>query len=174
MLDLTPWQTVGPFFEIAMPAPGLVRLAHEGNPGVRIRIEGSVRDGAGAPINDAVVETWQADAAGGYGDFDGFARMLTEQDGTFALETIKPGAVPGPGGGLQAPHLVAGILARGLLGRLVTRLYFDDEAETARDPILALVPPGRRSTLIARTIEPGRYRFDVVLQGPDETVFFDV
>jgi protocatechuate 3,4-dioxygenase alpha subunit len=97
----------------------------------------------------------------------------TGADGSFVLETIKPGVVPGPDGRPQAPHLVVGILARGLLTRLVTRLYFADEAN-APDPILALVPAPRRSTLIARRIAEGRYRFDIVLQGEGETVFFDV
>jgi protocatechuate 3,4-dioxygenase, alpha subunit len=172
MPGLTPWQTLGPFFHGALPFEKGPILAG-GGPGVII--EGTMRDGAGAPVADGLVETWQADAAGRYADpaFDGFGRAATDGEGRFALQTVKPGAVAGPDGRLQAPHLVMGVLARGLLTRLVTRLYFEDEAN-AQDPILALVPPARRPTLIARRAAEGRYRFDIVLQGDGETVFFDV
>jgi protocatechuate 3,4-dioxygenase alpha subunit len=172
---LTPSQTVGPFFHGALPFAGGHILANGGTAGRPIVVEGTLRDGAGAAVADGLIETWQADADGRYRDpaFDGFGRVPTRADGGFVLETIKPGPVPAPDGRPQAPHLVVGVLARGLLTRLVTRLYFEDEAN-APDPILALVPAARRPTLIARRIAEGRYRFDIVLQGDGETVFFDV
>jgi protocatechuate 3,4-dioxygenase alpha subunit len=154
--------------------------------GTRVSIEGTVRDGAGEPAPDVLIEVWQANAAGRYHHpddgqdqpldpaFDGFGRVATGPDGRFGFETVKPGAVPGPGGRPQAPHLVVGVMARGLLVRLVTRIYFEDEAANAKDPILERVPASRRPTLIASRLGPGRYRFDVRLQGEGETVFFDV
>ncbi len=185
MPPLTPSQTVGPFFAILVPARGRVRLYADRAEGVPIRVEGSVRDGAGQAVPDALVETWQADEAGRYAHpddprhdgpdpaFAGFGRVHTDAAGRFVIETVKPGRAPGPGG-LQAPHLLVGLFARGLLARLVTRVYFDDEPSNDGDPILACVPPDRRSTLIATSREGGLYRFDIVLQGQDETVFFDV
>jgi protocatechuate 3,4-dioxygenase, alpha subunit len=161
-------------------------VVRPGTKGTRIVIEGSVRDGAGAPAADVLIETWQADAGGRYhhaedrqpqprdADFDGFGRVPTSDDGRFTIETVKPGPVPGPKGRPQAPHIVLGILGRGILTRLLTRLYFDDEAANGQDPILELVPAERRPTLIARRVGDGRYRFDIVLQGQHETVFFDV
>jgi protocatechuate 3,4-dioxygenase alpha subunit len=184
--DPTPSQTVGPFFHHALPFEGGGILVRPGTQGQRIVIEGTVRDGAGAPAADVLVESWQADAGGRYHHpedrqpqpmdeaFDGFGRVPTSDDGRFAIETVKPGAVPGPRGRAQAPHLVLGILGRGLLTRLITRLYFDDEAANAQDPILELVPAERRRTLVARRVAEGRYHFDIVLQGQGETVFFDV
>jgi protocatechuate 3,4-dioxygenase alpha subunit len=154
--------------------------------GVRIIIEGTVRDGSGAAAPDVLVEVWQANAAGRYQHpddaqdkpvdpaFDGFGRVATDALGRFVFETIKPGPVPGPGGRPQAPHLVVGVMARGLLANLVTRIYFEDEEANARDPILEIVPAERRGTLIASRLASGRYRFDVRLQGENETVFFDV
>ena len=186
MPDPTPSQTVGPFFHHALPFEGGGILVRPGTQGQRIVIEGTVRDGAGAPAADVLIESWQADAGGRYHHpedrqpqpmdeaFDGFGRVPTSDDGRFAIETVKPGAVPGPRGRAQAPHLVLGILGRGLLTRLITRLYFDDEAANAQDPILELVPAERRRTLVARRVAEGRYHFDIVLQGQDETVFFDV
>jgi len=184
MAPLTPSQTVGPFFHF-----GLICTPPEGPPadvaGERIRITGDVRDGAGSPITDALIEFWQADASGHYahpddpgavvpGGFDGFARVATDADGRYLLVTIKPGRVPAPDGSTQAPHLLVGVLARGLLQRLVTRLYFADEPSNDTDAILRLVPEARRTTLLARTVGEGEYRFDIVLQGNGETVFFDV
>ena len=181
MAELTPFQTVGPFFEVVMPAPGRSPRNLPGPEVRRILVEGIVRDGSGAPVPDALIETWQADASGRYrepGDdptsFDGFGRIPTDDRGRFELTTIIPGSVPGPAGALQAPHLAVGVLARGVLTRLVTRIYFEGEPANQGDPILALVPPERRETLIARRLGGDRYRFDIVLQGPDETVFFDV
>ena len=185
MPSLTPSQTVGPFFAILVPERGRLRLRAEGASGVPIRVQGTVRDGKGTAVADALVEIWQADAAGRYhhpddpragapdASFTGFGRIHTDAAGAFAVETIKPGRVPGSGG-RQAPHLVVGLFARGLVARLVTRIYFDDEPSNAGDPILALVPGDRRPTLIAASRGDGAYRFDIALQGPDETVFFDV
>jgi len=179
--ELTPFQTVGPFFEVAVPAPGRSPRIRPGTEGRRIRIEGTVRDGAGAPVPDALIETWQADAAGRYpgsqsdaARFDGFARIPTDDMGRFELVTILPGSVPGPGEAPQAPHLVVGVLARGILTRLVTRIYFEGVPGNEDDAILARVPAPRRETLIARSIGEDRFRFDIVLQGEHETVFFDV
>jgi protocatechuate 3,4-dioxygenase alpha subunit len=186
MAELTPFQTVGPFFAICLSESGCAHIASENAIGRRIAIEGTVRDGAGAVVSDALVEIWQANAAGRYAhpddhqskpldpNFTGYGRAPTNDEGRFVIETIMPGRVPGPGGTLQAPHLLLGILARGILTRLVTRLYFDDEPSTREDPVLALVPAERRATLLARPMGDDRYRFDLVLQGDGETVFFDV
>jgi protocatechuate 3,4-dioxygenase alpha subunit len=186
MPGLTPFQTIGPFFAFALPFSGGDTLADEVTPGTRIVIEGRVRDGAGAPMPDALVEIWQANARGQYRHpadpdhtpadepFGGFGRTVTDDDGRFSFTTIKPGLVPAPRAGTQAPHIVVGLLGRGILTRLVTRIYFDDEPANASDLILGLVPVERQSTLLARRVGAGRYQFDIVVQGPRETVFFDV
>jgi protocatechuate 3,4-dioxygenase alpha subunit len=198
-LGQTPWQTVGPFFHYALPHPGgadlvggsglgarpdLTAAGHAPlpalapRPGLRgevLTLRGRVLDGAGEAVPDALVETWQADAEGRYdGDAPRFGRCATQDDGGFAFVTVRPGRVAGPGGALQASHIAVGVLGRGLLRRLVTRLYFADDAALDEDPVLALVPPDRRGTLLAQADGPGVYRFDIVLQGPGETVFFDV
>jgi protocatechuate 3,4-dioxygenase alpha subunit len=208
----TPWQTVGPFFHYALPWRGaadlaggadlgaradlvpdghfLLRAPAERGPiaGERIEITGTLSDGAGAPVPDALIEVWQANAAGRYAspdddrpaipldpDFAGFGRAATSADGTFRFRTIRPGRVPGLGNTLQAPHLAVSVMARGILKRLVTRIYLEDGEGADDDPILALVPAGRRKTLIARReADAGSYRFDIRLQGEGETVFFDI
>ena len=186
MPPLTPSQTVGPFFAILVPEQGRLTLAGDATPGRCIVVEGAIRDGAGRPVPDALIEIWQANAAGlcnhpedGRTDgpdpaFDGFGRVHADAEGCFRIETVKPGPVPGPEDASQAPHLVVGLFARGLLTRLVTRIYFEDEPSNAHDPILARVPAARRSTLVAARSGEGRYRHAIVLQGPGETVFFDV
>jgi protocatechuate 3,4-dioxygenase, alpha subunit len=179
----TPWQTVGPFFHYGLIREGGADLVADGHDG-RIAIVGRVVDGDGQPVPDALVEIWQADAAGRYAhpddpnhhaadpSFPGFGRSATADDGSFRFLTIRPGRVAGPGNSLQAPHIAVGIMARGMLKRLTTRLYFADAPENAEDPILALVPPTRRDTLIAKR-EGDAWRFDIVLQGDAETVFLD-
>ncbi len=178
MADLTPFQTIGPYFAVAMPAPGHDRLADDSVPGERIRLEGRLLDGAGDPRPDGLIETWQADAKGHFrasGDgFVGFGRVPTDSAGGFGLDTVRPGPVPGPAGTIQAPHLLVSVLARGILTRLVTRIYFSDEPANRSDPVLALVPEARRHTLIANRTADGTFRIDLILQGPNETVFFDV
>lgn len=177
-------QTVGPFFAIGMDWPGDADLTRDDPAGERLTLRGRVLDGDGAPVPDAVVEVWQADAEGRYrhpadprgaeARFAGRGRAAVDAEGVFEIRTIRPGAVPGPGETTQAPHLSLTVFARGLLRHLATRVYFADEAEAnAHDPVLALVPADRRSTLIARQ-EGGSYRFDVVLQGPGETVFLEL
>jgi protocatechuate 3,4-dioxygenase alpha subunit len=173
--DLTPSQTIGPYFTVLVPREPRPALVAPGATGRRVVVEGTVRDGAGASVPDALVETWQADSLGHYQDGSvGFARVSVGDHGEFEIDTVIPGAVPGPDDAPQAPHLVIGVFARGLLQRLVTRLYFPDHGDLDRDPILRLVPPSRRATLVAVPSGPDRYRFDIVLQGPGETVFFDV
>jgi protocatechuate 3,4-dioxygenase, alpha subunit len=179
----TPWQTVGPFFHYGLIRKGGADLVADGHDG-RIAIVGRVIDGDGQPVPDALVEIWQADAAGRYAHPDdpdhaitdpaflGFGRSATQADGLFCFTTIRPGRVAGPGNSLQAPHIAIGIMARGLLKRLTTRLYFADAPENAEDPILALIPPERRGTLIAER-DGDAWRFDIVLQGAAETVFLD-
>ena len=186
MRALTPSQTVGPFFHVAFPVRGYETLVTDATPGPRIVVEGSVLDGAGNPVPDALIEIWQANASGCWNHpedprsperdraFEGFGRVGTGIDGRFAIETVKPGALPEPDGQLRAPHLLVGVFARGLLTRLVTRIYFEDEPSNAHDPTLALVPADRRSTLVARRSRDGTYAFEIVLQGSRETVFFDV
>jgi protocatechuate 3,4-dioxygenase alpha subunit len=186
----TPSQTVGPFFHLGMDRREWADLT-SGNPaGERIAIEGQVRDGDGAPVPDAVIELWQANAAGRYNhpddtqtdkpldpNFRGFGRVATDTDGRFRLTTIKPGPVPGRGNALQAPHINLAIFARGLLIHLYTRIYFAGQPENAGDPLLASIEDGAvRQTLLARA-EPGNpalYRFDIVLQGENETAFLDI
>ena len=194
-LQQTPSQTVGPFFAYGLtpeqygyPFPALAGsvLVDDETPGERIRITGRVLDGENNPVPDAMLEIWQADAAGRYAHpadprgsnlrFTGFGRCGTGTDpeNRFVFDTIKPGP-PGEG---QAPHVNVILFMRGLLSHVFTRIYFDDEAEAnARDPVLASVETARRHTLIAarQTTPAGTvYRLDLHLQGPDETVFFDV
>jgi protocatechuate 3,4-dioxygenase alpha subunit len=180
----TPSQTVGPYFAIGLPWPRGPLAVSESAQGA-ISISGTVYDGAGAPVPDSVIETWQADPDGrfadlhGYGEasaysgFRGFARYAAEDgDGRYEIVTLKPGPVPGLEGGVQAPHIDVSVLARGMLNRCVTRIYFGDEEQAnAADPVLARVPPERRATLLAEPVQGG-YRFDIRLQGADETVFF--
>jgi protocatechuate 3,4-dioxygenase alpha subunit len=183
----TPSQTVGPYFHIGLPSdeggPELVPPDHPD----AIRIVGTVVDGAGETVDDALIEVWQANRAGRYDHpedprtelpleegFRGFGRCETGADGRYRFLTVKPGPVPAPGGGLQAPHIEVSVFARGLLKRLATRIYFPDEtAANGADPVLSLVEPERRHTLVA-VPEDGALRFDIHLQGDDETVFFDV
>jgi protocatechuate 3,4-dioxygenase alpha subunit len=170
---LTPSQTVGPFLHLALSWPDGPDVVPAGAPGA-VLVGGRVLDGAGAPVADALVETWQADAAGSYDPGWGFGRCPTDAGGAWAVRTLKPGRVPAADGRLQAPHLAVSVFARGLLDRVVTRVYFADEAEANdADPVLALVAPPRRSTLLAVPVEGG-YRFDVHLQGTDETVFLAI
>jgi protocatechuate 3,4-dioxygenase alpha subunit len=177
-LGQTPSQTIGPFFHFSLPWEGGADLvgAHQANR--VIEISGRVLDGAGEPVGDALLEIWQADAAGAHAaseDFIGFGRCATDAEGFYRFRTLFPGRSPAPGGGLQAPHVALSVLARGLLKRLATRIYFEDGEGNAEDPVLGLVPPGRRSTLVA-TLQGSAagYRFDILLQGERETVFFDV
>jgi protocatechuate 3,4-dioxygenase alpha subunit len=174
----TPSQTVGPFLSIGLPWPDGPDVVPAGTPGA-VLIVGTVFDGAGDPVPDAMVETWQADPDGRFDHPDdprgrvagwrGFGRCPTDDHGDYEIRTVLPGALPG-----QAPHLDVSVFARGLLHRVVTRIYFPDHAEAhADDPVLAAVPATRRDTLVAARRDGG-YRFDVRLQGPGETVFFDV
>jgi protocatechuate 3,4-dioxygenase alpha subunit len=179
----TPSQTVGPFLSIGLPWPDGPFVVLDADPN-GFWVHGVVTDGAGEPVPDALVETWQADPDGRFdhpddprgavSGFRGFGRCPTDDTGRYAIRTLKPGPVPGPDGAPQAPHVDVSVLARGLLHRVVTRVYFADEpdANTA-DPVLLTVPADRRATLIAMPDEEG-YRFDIRLQGEQETVFFDV
>jgi len=185
-LQATTSQTVGPYLHIGLTWLNTDVIAPSGSAGEHVQISGTIVDGQGAPIPDAVIEIWQADHLGRFAHpedgragqmeagFRGFGRIPTDNAGTFRLSTIKPGRVPGPEGGLQAPHLLVAIFARGLLKHLVTRLYFPDEPANAQDPILSLVEPARRSTLIAMPAGKGKLEWNVVLQGEQETVFFDL
>ena len=173
-------QTVGPFFNFGLTTnPDLGVLGGDGVPGERIRLEFRVFDGDGAPApGDCMIEIWQADSAGNYAQpgFNGFGRLETTPDGCCTFDTVKPGRVAGLDGNLQAPHINVVVFARGLLRHLHTRVYFAAEPANAEDAVLALVPAERRSTLLARPVEgdPKSWRFDIRLQGEDETVFFDV
>jgi protocatechuate 3,4-dioxygenase, alpha subunit len=163
MTGLTPSQTVGPFFAIGLPFEAGPYACEQDAPDA-IWVRGTVYDGAGDPVPDALIETWQTSPT----DFRGFTRCATGPDGSYAIRTRRPGPVPGPDGRPQAPHLAVSVFARGLLDRVVTRIYFEDGA----DPILSTVDPSRRATLVATPNEDG-YRFDIRLQGEGETVFFE-
>jgi protocatechuate 3,4-dioxygenase alpha subunit len=168
-------QTVGPYWHIGLSWLTIDRLAATDVPGEPITIEGQVIDGDGQPVTDALIEIWQANSAGQYGhpDFLGFGRVPTDAKGRFQFQTIKPGPVVDPQRGQQAPHLLVSVFMRGLLKRLVTRVYFPDEPRNADDFVLRRVPPERRATLVARQIAPQKLEWNVILQGEDETVFFD-
>ena len=182
----TPSQTVGPFFKPALIHSGQESLVTASTRGERVAIEGCVLDGDAAAVSDAMIELWQANADGCYDhpedlqervrdrDFHGFGRAATDERGRFRFHTIKPGPVAGPETALQAPHINVSIFARGLLKRLVTRIYFPDDPLNAGDAVLNAIAPARRSTLIAQIERPGVLRFDIVLRGEHETVFFDV
>jgi protocatechuate 3,4-dioxygenase alpha subunit len=192
-LGITPSQTVGPFLAIGLPWPDGPFVVPPGTPG-EIVIEGCVYDGAGQPVPDALVETWQADPASGFdhpddprgravppAGFRAFGRSATDRAGNYRIVTLRPGPLPSPDGGIEAPHLDVSVFARGLLDRVVTRIYFSDETEAnAADPVLATIADaGRRATLIAEAVPDLagaglHFRFDVRLQGDNETVFFDV
>jgi protocatechuate 3,4-dioxygenase alpha subunit len=177
-LPATTSQTVGPYFSIGLNSLLRSDLAEPGVQGERFTLQGRVLDASRKPIPDALIEIWQANAAGKYepGDtaFRGFGRVATDKDGAFRLTSIKPGPVPGPPGTTQAPHLEVSVFMRGLLIHLTTRVYFPDEPANATDPILNLVPAARRETIIAKKTENGVLHWDVLMQGDDETVFFDI
>jgi len=200
MSELTPSQTVGPFYAYGLTPKGRAKWDPDGTyswketagdnlitpdaSGQKIHITGVIRDGDGVPIPDAMLEIWQADSQGRYAhprdprapnaSFQGFGRSACNREGEFGFDTIKPGQVPGPNGKLQAPHVVVCIFSRGMLRQIYTRMYFPDEPANAADQILALVPEDRRQTLIAKKEKDGVYRFDIKVQGDDETVFFEV
>lgn len=187
----TPSQTAGPYVHIGL-APGAAgfdiyraelghAVAADDTPGRRVRVQGRVLDGMGAPVTDVLIEVWQADASGLYPGqkgcapgFRGWARVVPDFDsGVFTFDTILPGAVPGPRGRMQAPHLSLWLVSRGINTGLQTRMYFGDQ-DNAGDPVLGLIEqPHRRDTLIA-PLREGVYHFDIHLQGDRETVFLDV
>ncbi|NDW47196.1 protocatechuate 3,4-dioxygenase subunit alpha [Ruegeria sp. PrR005] len=199
-LKETPSQTAGPYVHIGL-APGAAGfdiygqelgwdIAGPNAQGERIRVEGLVIDGTGSPVKDVLLEAWQANAAGIYAHpehagavedgFRGWGRVITDfATGEWGFDTVKPGSVPGRNGTVQAPHINLWIVARGINVGLNTRLYFEDEAEAnAADPVINMIEwENRRQTLIARRNETdGKvvYRFDIRLQGENETVFFDI
>ena len=193
MMIQSPSQTVGPYF-----AQGLLRdfdevftncLVTENTEGERIRIEGYVLDAEERPIEDAMIEIWQANSHGRYNhpldeqdkpldpEFMGHGRASTDVNGKYRFETIKPGSVPGLNNTKQAPHVNAIVFARGMLGHAFTRIYFEDEATNQDDPVLmSIEDEARRNTLISKRVtSEGKtvYRFDIHLQGENETTFFD-
>ncbi len=207
----TPSQTVGPFFHYGLPWKGGADLVGRSDMGARpelfpedhyvlnlsaptgtpqgetIEVAGCVFDGNGDVVPDAMIEIWQANAAGRYASpddprddvsvdphFVGFGRASTSAEGIYRFRTIRPGRVPGPGNSLQAPHLAVSVFGRGIVKRLATRLYFADGAGNDTDPVLAAVPAERRDTLIARRRDDGTWWLDIHLQGARETVFFDL
>ncbi len=184
-LFTTPSQTVGPYLRIGF-LPLLVDvIAPAGVPGPRVTIRGRMTDGDGNPISDGVLEIWQADAAGKYAHpedgqkaisadaFRGFGRILSDSQGVFQFTTIKPGPVAGPDGKPQAPHLVVTVFMRGMLRHLITRMYFPGEPLNAADIVLQRVPADRRATLVAVAADQSTVGWNIVSQGPGETVFFD-
>ena len=182
----TPSQTVGPFFHIGLHEDGGEQLVPSGHPHA-IQVLGVIFDGEGNPVDDALIELWQANRHGRYDHpaddreeiplepgFRGFGRGGTDASGGYRFVTVKPGPVPHPDGGMQAPHIDVSVFARGLLKRVVTRIYFPDEQEANEsDPVLSSVEPARRAALVARA-EDGALRFDIHLQGDRETPFFDL
>jgi len=184
-----PSQTVGPFYHLGLTAnTSLGCLTRPGAKGEHIRVCFRLLDGDGAPVPDGMVEIWQADAAGKYDHpddtqeqapdpaFCGFGRLPTDADGICKFDTVYPGRVPDGRSGCQASHLNVSVFARGLLGRLCTRVYFEGDPGLVEDSVLALVPEDRRQTLIAgRDLrQPGQWNFEIRLQGERETVFFDI
>jgi protocatechuate 3,4-dioxygenase alpha subunit len=189
MQKQTPSQTIGPFFHYGLIFGGENILVKERTAGERITIKGTVFDGDGEPVPDAMIEIWQADAQGFFNHpadpnqaradkhFQGFGRSDTVNGGRFLFKTIKPGPVVQENQPEQAPYVNARVFSRGMLIHAVTRLYFSDEPANEQDPVLNSVAPERRATLIARRQDSEdwpTYRFDIHLQGDRETVFFDI
>ncbi|HEU5113693.1 MAG TPA: protocatechuate 3,4-dioxygenase subunit alpha [Acidimicrobiia bacterium] len=189
LLGQTPSQTVGPFYTLRLFREGENILVPPGHTG-RIVIQGRVLDGDRSPIEDGLLEIWQANSVGRYhhpddrrdlaldNGFTGFGRAITDfETGGYTFETLKPGPVPDVEGASQAPHISLIVQGRGMLNPVFTRIYFSDEKEANRDDlILRSVPAERRGSLIAELVDDGEprvYRFDVLFQGDDETVFFD-
>jgi protocatechuate 3,4-dioxygenase alpha subunit len=185
-LGVTPSQTVGPFLHLVLAWPDGGDSVPAGTAG-QAWVSGALLDGAGVPVSDGLIETWQADPDGRYDHpddprgpgrrplgFRGFGRSPTDGSGRWRVRIVKPGATVGVDGATEAPHLDVSVFARGLLSRLVTRIYFaDEEGANTADPLLASLPPDRRATLIAACTDDG-YHFDIHLQGEKETVFLDV
>ncbi len=193
----TPGQTIGPYFAYCLTPDSYGRkgitdnvLAGPDVAGEHIRVTGRLLDGTGTPMDDALIEVWQANSAGRYNHpadtrkdvpleaaFKGFGRCMTDKDGRFTFETVKPGRVPGQGNRLQAPHLSIVIQSRGMLSHACSRVYFADETKAnGEDPVLASIEAERRPTIIARREDtPGGavYHLDIHMQGDKETVFFD-
>ncbi len=184
LLPLTPSQTAGPFLTLGLAWSDGPNVVPDGTPGA-IRISGQVLDGAGAAVTDAIVETWQADPDGRFAHpddprgssgsaFRGFGRCATDDEGVFAIVTVKPGSLPAEDGQVEAPHIDVSVFARGLLDRLVTRIYFPDEVDAnAVDPLLTTLADTNRATLVALP-DGGNLRFDIHLQGDHGTVFFEL
>jgi len=187
---LTPSQTIGPFYWGTLVNSCRADLAPAGVAGERIEVALTLHDADGAIVPDGLLEIWQANSHGRYNHpedrrnlaldagFEGFGRASTDAKGIARFGTVKPGRVPWPhdggqGGGLQAPHINISIFARGVLNRLATRLYFDGDPALADDPVLKLVEPGRRGTLLARRDAKGVWRLPIHLGGAEETVFFE-
>ncbi|MEE8434110.1 MAG: protocatechuate 3,4-dioxygenase subunit alpha [bacterium] len=184
---LTSSQTVGPFFHFGLKP--IFLLSAGDIPGEKITIAGALLDGTGAPVNDAMIEIWQANSRGKYDHpeddqdrqttpgFNGFGRVFVNGDGGFEIKTIKPGPVAWLDSGQQAPHINISVFARGVLRRMATRIYFADDPATRGDPVLNLIDePDRRKTLLAQPVEgrTGAYTWNIVLKGEQETVFFEV
>lgn len=186
-LFATSSQTVGPFFCLGLNPLARNNLVPSGAAQEILTIRGRILEGDGLPVPDGVIEIWQANSRGEYDraeisapnagttQFTGFARIATDDGGSFHFTTVKPGQTPAPGGGLQAPHIAVLVFARGLMRHLVTRMYFPGEAANSNDPVLSLVPTKRRSTLIAKRSagSSSALEWDIILQGKDETVFFE-
>lgn len=187
-LQATTSQTVGPYFSIGLTRLKKDTLSGPGVSGERVTISGRVLDGDGAGVPDAMLEIWQANSYGKYAHpedkqnktleagFQGYGRIPTDVNGAFRFQTIKPGSVAGPDDEPQAPHIAVSVFARGLLRRLVTRVYFPDETANAVDFVLNLVEPARRGTLVAHKLggQEGNLEWNVILRGDGETVFFDI
>ena len=174
-LPVTPSQTIGPFFAVGLIWADGPDVVPQGTPGA-VWIEGRVLDGAEDPVPDALVETWQADPAGRFtSGFRGFGRCPTDANGRWAIRTVKPGPLPTPEGGAEAPHLDVSVFARGLLHRVVTRIYFPDEAEAnAADPVLCSIPDQEARARLVAVAEGDGLRFDIHLQGERETPFLAI
>lgn len=185
MPSVTPSQTIGPFYFGTLINRYRHDLAPPGVPGERIDVVLTLHDVQGAIVPDGLLEIWQANSAGRYNHpddrrnlpldpgFEGFGRASTDTAGCSHFSTVKPGRVPWPAGGMQAPHINISVFARGVLNRLATRLYFDGDPANGGDPVLNLVEPARRATLIAKRDSGGVWRLPIHLGGANETVFFD-
>lgn len=174
MTTTSPAQTAGPYWHL-IDHPQWADLLRDQPGHPPITLTGRITDGAGVPCGDAMVELWQAGPDGAYeSGFHGFGRCATDAHGVFRFITTRPGPVPGPGNSLQAPHITLAVFARGLMHHVTTRAYFDAEPLNDADPILALVPEGRRRTMLARETSPDVWTLDIRLQGENETVFLDI